>query len=109
MRLDNERESDNVEDMRGASGSGGIGGRTIGIGATVVVLVASYFLGVDPSVLLDMVSGGSGPTQTQVSQGPAPRPPATPGTGSPRWRAVAITISSSSSENCPLSTVSCTL
>ena len=79
MRLDNERESDNVEDMRGASG-GGFGGRTIGIGATVVVLVASYFLGVDPSVLLGMLSGDSGsgsPVPAQVAPGPAPRPPAT--------------------------------
>jgi uncharacterized protein len=77
MRLDNERESDNVEDMRGASGGGGFGGRTIGIGGVVVALVASYFLGVDPSVLLSMMSGDSGPSQAQVSQGPAPRPPAT--------------------------------
>lgn len=76
MRLDNERESDNVEDMRGASG-GGIGGRTIGIGGVVVALVASYFLGIDPSVLLGMMSGDSGPSQAQVSQGPAPRPPPT--------------------------------
>jgi uncharacterized protein len=77
MRLDNERESDNVEDMRGASGGGGFGGRTIGIGGVVVALVASYFLGIDPSVLLGMMTGDSGPNQAQVSQGPAPRPPAT--------------------------------
>lgn len=77
MRLDNERESDNVEDMRGASGGGSLGGRSIGIGGVVVVLVASYFLGVDPSVLLGMLSGDTGPGQAQVSPGPAPRPPAT--------------------------------
>ena len=80
MRLDDERESDNVEDMRGASGGGGFGGRTIGIGGVVVVLVASYFLGVDPSVLLGMLSGDSGPgspVPAQVAQGPAPPPPAT--------------------------------
>src|ERR1019366_4842126 len=80
MRLDDERESDNVEDMRGASGGGGFGGRTIGIGGVVVVLVASYFLGVDPSVLLGMLSGDSGPgppVPAQVAQGPAPHPPAT--------------------------------
>jgi uncharacterized protein len=80
MRLDDERESDNVEDMRGASGGGGFGGRTIGIGGVVVVLVASYFMGVDPSVLLGMLSGDSGsgsPVPAQVAHGPAPRPPAT--------------------------------
>jgi uncharacterized protein len=77
MRLDDERESDNVEDMRSASGGGGFGGRTLGIGGVVVALVASYFLGVDPGVLLGMMSGDSGPTQVQVAPGPAPRPPAT--------------------------------
>ena len=77
MRLDNERESDNVEDMRGASGGcGGISGGTLGIGGVVVALIASYFLGIDPSVLLGMLSGDSGPgTPAQVQQGPAPRPP----------------------------------
>ena len=77
MRLDNERESDNIEDIRGASGGGGFGGRAIGIGGVVIVLVASYFLGVDPSVILGMLSGDTGPGQAQVSQGLAPRPPAT--------------------------------
>ena len=77
MRLDDQRESDNVEDMRGASGGSGIGGRTIGIGGVVIALVASYFLGVDPSVLLGMMSGGDSdaPATSQVQHGPAPRPP----------------------------------
>lgn len=83
MRLDDQRESDNVEDMRGASGGGfgsggggGIGGRTIGIGGVVVALIASYFLGIDPSALLGMLGGGdSGPAPAQVSHGPAPKPP----------------------------------
>ena len=80
MRLDNERESDNVEDMRGSSGGGGFGGRSIGVGGVVVALVASYFLGVDPSVLLGLMSGDSGLDSrppAQVAHGPAPRPPAT--------------------------------
>ena len=49
MRLDDERESDNVEDRRGG-GMGRVGG--IGIGGVVIALVASYFLGIDPRVLL---------------------------------------------------------
>ena len=76
MRLDDQRESDNVEDMRGSSGGGGgFGGRTIGIGGVVIALVASYFLGVDPSVLLGMMGGGGESPPAQVRQGPAPRPP----------------------------------
>lgn len=69
MRLDNSRQSDNVEDRR-ASGPR-IGGRgTIGIGTIVLALVAMYF-GVDPSVVLQMAEG---PPTTQ--QAPASRPPA---------------------------------
>ncbi|WP_241047915.1 KPN_02809 family neutral zinc metallopeptidase [Achromobacter xylosoxidans] len=70
MRLDDSRESDNVEDRR-ASGPR-IGGRgTIGIGTIVLALVAMYF-GVDPSVVLQMAEGP--PAQQQ--QGPATQPPA---------------------------------
>lgn len=70
MRLDDSRESDNVEDRR--SSGPRIGGRgTIGIGTIVLALVAMYF-GVDPSVVLQMAEGP--PAQQQ--QGPTTRPPA---------------------------------
>ncbi|PJM90642.1 KPN_02809 family neutral zinc metallopeptidase [Achromobacter ruhlandii] len=70
MRLDDSRESDNVEDRRASAPR--IGGRgTIGIGTIVLALVAMYF-GVDPSVVLQMAEGP--PAQQQ--QGPAARPPA---------------------------------
>ena len=49
MQLDDERESDSVEDRRGG-GIGRAGG--LGVGVTVIALVASYFLGIDPSTLL---------------------------------------------------------
>lgn len=76
MRIDNERESGNVEDRRGQSGRrlpGG--GRSVGIGAIVIALAASYFLGVDPSVVLSLLEGGA-PQTGQVEQGPAPAIPA---------------------------------
>jgi hypothetical protein len=73
MRLDDERESENVEDRRGGGGGlpGGAGG--LGIGATVLALVASYFLGVSPTTLLNLVSQ-VGPSAVQ--QVPAHKPPA---------------------------------
>ncbi len=74
MRFDNERQSDNVEDRRGAgSGRGGMrmGRGKIGVGTIVLALVAMYF-GVDPSVVLN-----SGLTGGGVSvEAPAGAPPA---------------------------------
>ncbi len=69
MRLDNERESDNIEDRRGmlVGSRGLIGG---GIGTLVLALVAMYF-GVDPSVILNQM--GSLPTE-QSSRIAAPNP-----------------------------------
>ena len=56
MRLDNERESINVEDRRGMGGGLGRGGVVVGGGiGTIVLLLIGLFLGVDPSVIL---SGG---------------------------------------------------
>ena len=76
MRIGDERESDNVEDMRGVGGGGGfpIGGRGLGIGGILIALAASYFLGVDPGFVLNLLSGGS-TQQAPVSSGPAPKPP----------------------------------
>ena len=54
MRLDDERESSNVEDRRG--GGMPIGGKGIGIGTIALALVAMYF-GVDPSVVLNIGQG----------------------------------------------------
>lgn len=56
MRLDDERESSNVEDRRGSGGGMPFGGKSIGIGTIAIALVAMYF-GVDPSVVLNMGQG----------------------------------------------------
>lgn len=75
MRLDDDQESQNVEDRRGDGGGGGfgLGGRSIGIGTVVVALAASYFFGISPSVVLNALSGGglSGGASTQ-QRAPAP-------------------------------------
>ena len=65
MKLDDERESDNVEDRRGSSSGVGIGG--LGVGGVVIALVASYFLGIDPSTLLNVAQQVTGP----ATQGPS--------------------------------------
>lgn len=77
MRWQGNRESDNVEDVRDDGGSGGggpgisFGGRGIGLGSVAVALVASYFLGVNPITVLNMLSGG-GSIGSPAPQ-PAPR------------------------------------
>jgi len=55
MRLEDERESTNVEDRRGSRMTGGRAGG-IGLGTIALALVAMYF-GVDPSVVLNMGQG----------------------------------------------------
>jgi hypothetical protein len=68
MRLDEERESQNIEDRRGVrvSRGGMVGG---GIGTIAVVLIALFF-GVDPSVLLQGVEETNVPqTSSSQSQG----------------------------------------
>jgi predicted metalloprotease len=71
MRLDDERESQNVEDRRGSGGGGGgfrMGGGSIGIGSIVVALAASYFFGINPMVVLNLLSGGSGGSSSSYTQ-----------------------------------------
>ena len=73
MKWEGNRESENVEDRRGSGGMG-LGGGSLGIGSVVIALVASYFFGVNPMTVLNLLSGSSG--DVAVQQGPAPAPPA---------------------------------
>jgi predicted metalloprotease len=57
MRLDDQSASQNVEDRRGAGG--GVGRGSVGVGTLVIALVAGYFFGIDPAVILGLVSSGS--------------------------------------------------
>lgn len=51
----------------------GLGGRSIGIGGVIVVLLASVLFGVDPGTVLSMLGGGSAaPTQIEAPAGQAP-------------------------------------
>jgi predicted metalloprotease len=65
MREDG-RQSDNVEDRRGSSGTRRVVGG--GIGTVILVLVAMYF-GVDPAVLVNLTqTATSPPTVRQVGK-----------------------------------------
>jgi len=79
MRMDDQRESDNLEDRRGSGMGGGgglrLGGGRLGLGTIAIALVASYFLGINPLTLLSMLSGGGMPAVEQ-SAPPASKPPA---------------------------------
>ena len=69
MRLDDQRESDNVEDRRGGGLSIGRGG--LGLGGMVLALVVSYFLGVDPSTVINLINQAP----SVASAPPAHKPP----------------------------------
>ena len=80
MRWEGNRESGNVEDVRGSGDGGGgggfgLGGRSIGIGTVVIALVGGAIFGINPLTILSALTGGGGPAP-QVQQGPAPAPPA---------------------------------
>lgn len=75
MKWEGNRESDNVEDVRGSGGGGGgfgFGGRSIGIGSIVIALVGGWIFGVNPMTILSIMSGGGpAPVQQQQTQAPA--------------------------------------
>lgn len=62
MRWDDLRQSSNIEDVRASTGGGR--GLKIGVGGTLLALAASYFLGVDPRLVLGLMSAV--PTEQSV-------------------------------------------
>src|ERR1700758_5468011 len=77
MRTDDFRPSSNVEDDREASATRGMpgGGSGLGIGAVIIIGLVSWYFGVDPNVILNLL-GGLGSPSEQTS----PAPSVTPGT-----------------------------
>ena len=85
MRWQGNRESDNVEDVRGGDAGGGrgpglpVGGRGLSLGTVAIALVASYFLGVNPLTVLNLLGGGTGGELTSSAPpGHAPKAAQTP-------------------------------
>lgn len=62
MRWQGSRRSSNVEDYRGQKFGGS--GMKLGVGGTLIALVAAYFLGIDPRVILGLTQA--------IPSGPAP-------------------------------------
>jgi predicted metalloprotease len=69
MRLEDERESENVEDRRGRRIAGPAG---IGLGGVLLVLVIALITGKDPSQLLRLLQGTTQSTQTAPTGGAPP-------------------------------------
>jgi uncharacterized protein len=71
MRWQGGRRSNNVEDYRGSRFGGG--GLKLGVGGTLIALVAAYFFGIDPRVILGLAEtagGGAGPDKPAVVGAP---------------------------------------
>jgi uncharacterized protein len=69
MRWGDQRQSENVEDRRGL-GPARIGAGGLGIGGIVLVLAVSYFTGVNPLTLIDMMSGFQSTTEPSIESVP---------------------------------------
>lgn len=54
MRWDDLRQSTNIEDVRASTGGGA--GLRLGVGGTLLALAAAYFFGIDPRLVLGLVS-----------------------------------------------------
>ena len=73
MRWEGQRESDNVEDRRGMAPAR-VGGGRLGIAGIILVLAVSYFTGINPVTLLNMLNGVQ-----EITDSPAPSEPAPTG------------------------------
>ncbi len=92
MRLDDERESSNVEDQRGLGGGFPRGGIRIGGLGAVILIVGALLLGVDPTLVLSLLSGADVPATRQTTRNPSPN--GTPAQNDPERRFVARVLAS---------------
>ena len=77
MRMDDQGESQNVEDVRGSSG-GFRPVHGIGLGTVVVALIAGWVFGVNPLQILGLLSGGTSSVQAPYNGSPQTPPAADP-------------------------------
>jgi predicted metalloprotease len=62
VRWDDLRQSTNIEDVRASTGGGA--GLRLGVGGTLLALAAAYFFGIDPRLIMGLVSAV--PTETSA-------------------------------------------
>lgn len=74
MRMDDQGESQNVEDVRGSGGFRPVHG--IGLGTIVIALVGGWIFGINPLQILGLLSGGTSSVQAPATDVPAQSPPA---------------------------------
>ena len=74
MRMDDQDESQNVEDVRGSTG-GFRPVHGIGLGAIVVAIIGGWIFGINPLQILSLLSGGTPGVQAPSNE-PARAPPA---------------------------------
>src|SRR5689334_19455057 len=75
MRMDDQGESQNVEDVRGSGGGGFRPVHGIGLGTIVVALIGGWVLGINPLQILGLLSGG-GTSSVQTPYEQSPQTPA---------------------------------
>jgi hypothetical protein len=62
MQMDDQEESENVEDVRGSSGGGFRPIHGVGLGTIAVALIGGWLFGVNPLQVLALLGGGSSST-----------------------------------------------
>jgi uncharacterized protein len=75
MRMDDQGESENVEDVRGSSGGGFRPVHGISLGTVAVALIAGWIFGVNPLQILGLLSGGGTTSSVQAPAEPGQAPP----------------------------------
>lgn len=82
MKLDGQRESENVDDVRESGGGRGprlpLPSGRLGLGTVAIALVASYFLGINPMTVLNVLGGMQGGPNQASGEVQRPDPSATP-------------------------------
>jgi len=75
MRMDDQEESQNVEDVRGSSGGGFRPIHGIGLGSIAIALVGGWIFGVSPLQVLSLLTGGTSSNVQSAPGEPAQPPP----------------------------------